>query len=109
MLLGGGIHQRRRQLEQCRDSEERGRATVDEIKRTSGNDKVALVLADLSLLEQVRRAAAEIAAKHPKIDVLINNAGAIHTSRKTTPEGFEMTFATNHLAYFVLTNLLFSE
>jgi len=72
------------------------------------NDKVkhAAYLADLSRLSEMKRVAGEIAAVEPKIDVLINNAGAIFARRETTPDGLEMTFATNHLAYFVVTNLL---
>jgi len=72
------------------------------------NDKAehAAYLADLSRLSEMKRVAGEIAAAEPKIDVLINNAGAIFARRETTPDGLEMTFATNHLAYFVVTNLL---
>jgi len=49
---------------------------------------------------------AEVAAAEPKIDVLINNAGAVYLSRKVSADGLEMTFAINHMAYFVVTNLL---
>lgn len=72
------------------------------------NDKVkhAAYLADLSRLSEMKRVAGEIAAAEPRIDVLINNAGAIFARRETTVDGLEMTFATNHLAYFVVTNLL---
>jgi NAD(P)-dependent dehydrogenase (short-subunit alcohol dehydrogenase family) len=61
-------------------------------------------LADLSKLADMRRVAAEIASAEPKIDVLINNAGAMFTRRQVSVDGFEMTFATNHLSYFVLTH-----
>src|SRR5262249_31838723 len=50
-----------------------------------------------------RRVAAEVAAAEPRIDVLVNNAGAVFASRAVTPEGFERTFALNHMSYFVLT------
>jgi retinol dehydrogenase 12 len=62
--------------------------------------------ADLSRLSEIKRVAAEIAAAEPRIDVLINNAGAMFSKRETTADDLEMTFTTNHLAYFVLTNLL---
>jgi NAD(P)-dependent dehydrogenase (short-subunit alcohol dehydrogenase family) len=62
--------------------------------------------ADLSLLAETRRVAEEIAGAEPRIDVLINNAGAIFSRRTVTPEGFERTFALNHMSYFVLTSVL---
>ena len=65
--------------------------------------------ADLSRLSEMKRVAGEIAAAEPKIDVLINNAGALFNVRETTPDGLEMTFATNHMAYFVVTNLLLGK
>jgi len=61
-------------------------------------------LADLSLVAETRRVAREIAAAEPRIDVLVNNAGLICARRQVTSEGYELTFATNHLAYFVLTH-----
>lgn len=66
----------------------------------------AVHYADLSLVSEMKRVAAQIAASEPRVDVLINNAGAFFARRELTAEGFERTFATNHLAYFVLTNLL---
>ncbi len=60
-------------------------------------------LADLSLMADTRRVAVEIAAAEPRIDVLINNAGAVFDRRVVTSEGLELTFALNHMAYFVLT------
>jgi NAD(P)-dependent dehydrogenase (short-subunit alcohol dehydrogenase family) len=63
-------------------------------------------LADLARLADMKSVAADIKAAEPRIDVLINNAGAIFSRRQTTEDGFERTFATNHLAYFVLTNTL---
>jgi NAD(P)-dependent dehydrogenase (short-subunit alcohol dehydrogenase family) len=66
-------------------------------------------LADLSLMADTRRVAAEIAAAEPRIDVLINNAGAVFTRRIVTSEGLEMTFALNHMAYFVLTQGLMAR
>jgi retinol dehydrogenase 12 len=63
-------------------------------------------IADLSLLGEVKRVGREIAAAEPRIDVLINNAGNVFPTRKLTPDGLERTFATNHMAYFVLTHEL---
>jgi NAD(P)-dependent dehydrogenase (short-subunit alcohol dehydrogenase family) len=63
-------------------------------------------LADLSLMREVKRVGAQIAAAEPRIDVLVNNAGSIFGSRRVTSEGLELTFATNHMAYFVLTHML---
>ena len=60
--------------------------------------------ADLSRMSEMKRVAAEIAAAEPRIDVLINNAGALFNSRQVTADGLEMTFATNHMSYFVLTH-----
>jgi NAD(P)-dependent dehydrogenase (short-subunit alcohol dehydrogenase family) len=57
-------------------------------------------------MDEVRRLAAEVLERHPRVDVLVNNAGAMFTSRHVTPDGFERTFALNHLAPFLLTELL---
>jgi NAD(P)-dependent dehydrogenase (short-subunit alcohol dehydrogenase family) len=57
-------------------------------------------------MSEVRRLAGEFKAKYPQLDVLINNAGAVFTKRLETVDGYEMTFALNHLSYFLLTNLL---
>jgi NAD(P)-dependent dehydrogenase (short-subunit alcohol dehydrogenase family) len=72
----------------------------------AGGAKVSSLLCDLSSLAEIRRLAAEVQAQHPSLDVLINNAGGMFPIRKTTVDGFELTFAVNHLAYFLLTNLL---
>lgn len=62
--------------------------------------------ADLSLLAEMKRVAAQIAAAEPKIDVLMNNAGVIMSRNQRTEDGLEVMFATNHMSYFVITNLL---
>jgi NAD(P)-dependent dehydrogenase (short-subunit alcohol dehydrogenase family) len=87
-------------------SRERGEAVVREIIDVTGNGGVELLLSDLSLMSEVRRLAAEVGARHERLHVLVNNAGAVHASRKVTAEGLEMTFAVNHLSYFLLTLLL---
>jgi len=66
-------------------------------------------LADLSLVAETRRVGREIAAAEPRIDVLINNAGLICARRQVTAEGYDLTFATNHLAYFALAHELLTS
>ncbi len=66
----------------------------------------AFHLADLSSIADTKRIGAAIAGSEPRIDVLINNAGAMFSNRRVTPEGLELTFALNHMAYFVLTQAL---
>ncbi|MDB5353482.1 MAG: dehydrogenase, short-chain alcohol dehydrogenase like protein [Planctomycetota bacterium] len=87
-------------------SQERCEATVEAIRRDTGNDAVEFLRADLSSQEEVRRLAKEFLDRHDRLDVLINNAGALFATRRESVDGIEMTFALNHLAYFLLTNLL---
>jgi NAD(P)-dependent dehydrogenase (short-subunit alcohol dehydrogenase family) len=84
----------------------RGKALLEHIRKKSKNDSVDLFLADFASLRQVRCMADEILAKYPKIDILVNNAGVYVRERQLSEDGFEMTFAVNHLAHFLLTNLL---
>ena len=84
----------------------RGQAVLDEIQRATGNPALEYFNADLASLAQVRRLAAEVQAKHDRLDGLINNAGVFVNERTVTEDGFELTFAVNHLAHFLLTNLL---
>src|SRR5215203_3003539 len=84
----------------------RGEAALAEIKERSANASVDLLLADLSSQEEVRWLADEFKEAHPRLDVLINNAGVIRSKRVSSADGIEMTFAVNHLAHFLLTNLL---
>jgi NAD(P)-dependent dehydrogenase (short-subunit alcohol dehydrogenase family) len=85
--------------------DERVAAVVEEA-REAGDAEVHQHVADLTLMSEVRRLADELGENHERIDVLANNAGALFASRKETDEGFERTFALNHLAPFLLTNLL---
>lgn len=89
----------------CRDRG-RGEEACDSIRRASGNAGVSLLLADLSSQAEIRRLAAELCQRHPQIHVLINNAGVVNLQRTTTVDGIETVLAVNHLAYFLLTNLL---
>ena len=79
---------------------------VEEIRVASGNNNVDFLLADLSSQQEVRRLANEFKSKYSQLHVLLNNAGAVFMKRLLSVDGIEMTFALNHLAYFLLTNLL---
>lgn len=89
----------------CR-SPSRGEDAVAAIRSATGNDDVELFVADLAVQDEIRRVAAEILERYPAIHVLLNNAGVMHMRRTETPDGIESTFAVNHLAYFLLTQLL---
>ena len=84
---------------------QKAEATLAEL-RDAGAPPAHALLADLSLMSSVRTLADEVRARFDRIDVLVNNAGAIFSSRALTAEGFERTFALNHLSYFLLTHLL---
>lgn len=79
---------------------------VAEVRQESGNPDVHAILADLSTLDGVRRVGDEVRARFDRVDVLANNAGALFTEHRLTPDGFERTFALNHLSYFLLTHEL---
>lgn len=87
-------------------SAEKAEATRADIARASGNPNVRVLLADLSSLAEVRKLADSFLSIYPTLHVLVNNAGVVNTRRQLTVDGFESMFAVNHLAYFLLTNLL---
>ena len=89
----------------CRDRR-RGEETVAAIAEQTGHHDVTLLLADLSVQSEIRRLASEFLASGRPLHVLINNAGVVNLQRTVTADGIETTFAVNHLAYFLLTNLL---
>jgi NAD(P)-dependent dehydrogenase (short-subunit alcohol dehydrogenase family) len=89
----------------CR-SEERGEAARREIIDATGHDGIDLLLADLAAQVDIRALAEAVIARYDRLDVLVNNAGIYQADRQLTPDGIEMTWAVNHLAYFLLTNLL---
>ena len=89
----------------CR-SRERGEVALAEIKEKSSNDRVFLLVADLSSQSEIRKLAEDFKRQHSALHVLINNAGIIPRKREVTVDGFETQFAVNHLAPFLLTNLL---
>lgn len=84
----------------------KGEAAAAEIRRESGSEAVDMLRLDLASLADVRRFAGEYLAEHPRLDVLINNAGLMLSDRSETVDGFETTFGVNHLGHFLLTNLL---
>src|SRR5437016_1077303 len=86
----------------------RAEETLKHLRAISDGDH-KVHYADLSRLSEMKRVAGEIAASEPRIDILINNAGAMFNTRKVTGDGLEMTFALNHMAYFVITNLLLAN
>jgi NAD(P)-dependent dehydrogenase (short-subunit alcohol dehydrogenase family) len=87
-------------------SRAKGEATLAEIKQSTGNENVDLLVADLSLLQEVRRLAAEFQQKYHHLHILVNNAGGVYSSRTVTSEGLEATVVVNYLAPFLLTELL---
>jgi NAD(P)-dependent dehydrogenase (short-subunit alcohol dehydrogenase family) len=83
----------------------RGEAAASTVReRATGS--VELLLADLASLDEIRTLAKEFKASHTRLDVLLNNAGAHNATRHLSKDGYELTFAVNHLAYFLLTELL---
>ena len=85
---------------------QKGAATLASIREVGGNPSVDFLLADLTVQDQVRRAAGEFRERHARLDILINNAGGFFWRRQESVDGIEMTLALNHLAPFLLTNLL---
>ncbi len=89
----------------CRNLD-KARPVRAEIKAVSKTGVVDLLPCDLASLAAVRQAAREVADRYDHLDVLVNNAGLYIEKRQTSPDGYELTFATNHLGPFLLTNLL---
>jgi len=89
---------------------DKGRAddTMAALKKANPSGDHAMHMADLSRLSEMKRVAADL-AREPQIDVLVNNAGALFNKRTETADGLEMTFALNHMAYFVITNMLLGK
>lgn len=87
-------------------NEEKCKKTIREIQQDIGKRALEYYVADLSVQREIRDLVDRFAEQHDSLDVLINNAGALFTSRKESADGIEMTLALNHLNYFLLTNLL---
>ncbi|HEX3153182.1 MAG TPA: SDR family oxidoreductase [Candidatus Angelobacter sp.] len=91
-----------RMVQVARDKE-RGQAAMTRLNQIAPGLAHTIYYADLSRLREMKRVAAEIAQAEPRIDVLINNAGAMFGTRQLTEDGLERTFALNHMSYFVMT------
>jgi len=87
-------------------NKEKSVSTVDQIRKETENHDVEYILADLSVQKEVRKLADDFKSKFKRLDILVNNAGAVFDKRFETADGLEMTFALNHLSYFLLTDLL---
>ncbi len=87
-------------------NEAKTRAVCSEIQKQTGSDQIDWLLGDLSSLADVRRIADEFRGRHDRLHVLLNNAGAVFSEYQQSVDGFEMTFALNHLSYYLMTNLL---
>ena len=87
-------------------NEEKGKKVSDEIRKIADSIDIDFFTADLILMKEVSRVADEVCQKYDRIDVLINNVGAYFAFRDVTEEGFERTFALNHLGYFLMTKKL---
>lgn len=92
----------------CRDSV-KGASAVAEIKRLSGNSRVAFRSLDLASTQSIRKFAKETLSQENHIDILVLNAGVMFTPYQLTKEGFEMQFGVNHLGHFLLTHLLLDK
>jgi NAD(P)-dependent dehydrogenase (short-subunit alcohol dehydrogenase family) len=82
---------------------------VENIKHSVPGARIDFLRADLSSQKQVRQLAKDFAERYPRLDILINNAGAIFANRIVSEDGLEMTFALNHMSFFLLTNLLLDQ
>lgn len=90
-------------------SHEKAESVKKEIIALSGNEKVDYIIVDLTSVKQVRDAAETFKKRYDKLDVLVNNAGVCLPERRITGDGMEESFQINHLAHFILTNLLVEE
>jgi NAD(P)-dependent dehydrogenase (short-subunit alcohol dehydrogenase family) len=87
-------------------SRERLEAAQEELRREVPTAKTDVLVADLASQAEIRKLASEFSSRYRRLDILINNAGVMVPNRSLTVDGIEMTFAVNHLGYFLLTNLL---
>ncbi|MCW2907614.1 MAG: short-chain dehydrogenase/reductase, partial [Actinomycetia bacterium] len=88
---------------------EKGKRAAARIAGTAPGADVMVQPLDLASLDSIRAGAGELRARHPRIDLLVNNAGVMLTPRQTTRDGFELQFGTNHLGHFALTGLLLEQ
>jgi NAD(P)-dependent dehydrogenase (short-subunit alcohol dehydrogenase family) len=88
---------------------DKGKEAAQRIETAAPGAEVTVQELDLTSLASVRAAAAELAARYPRLDLLINNAGVMYTPYQKTADGFELQFGTNHLGHFALTGLLMPQ
>ena len=98
-IMGGTIVIVGRNLEKTEN-------VITELKSITGNKDISFLIADLSAQSEIRNLAQNFRERYKRLDVLVNNAGSVFLRRRLSVDGIEMTFALNHLAYFLLTNLL---
>ena len=85
---------------------EKSAIVLAELRSISGNENIDLLMADLAVMQEVRDLAEQVISRYDRINVLLNNAGGYFTKHEITSDGLEMTFALNHMSYFLLTNKL---
>ena len=85
---------------------EKSAAVLAELRSSSGSENIDLLMADLAVMQEVRDLAEQVISRYDRLDVLLNNAGGYFTKHEITSDGLEMTFALNHMSYFLLTNKL---
>ena len=85
---------------------ERTKSVVSELKKATENNNIDFLIADFSSLEEVKKFSNQLHEKYDRLDVLINNAGVYMRQKELSKDGFEMTFAVNHLSHFLLTYLI---
>jgi retinol dehydrogenase-12 len=84
--------------------QKKGDDTVETLKAAAGHDHVSVVLCDFASMASIRAATAAISAQCERVDVLLNNAGAVYSEHQRSADGLELTFATNHIGYFLFTH-----
>jgi len=87
-------------------NETKCQATVERIKKQTGNEHVSYITADLSSMDAIRACAQQFLSQYDRLDVLVNNAGGFFQQRLESVDGLELTFALNHMNYFLLTHEL---
>lgn len=85
---------------------EKSATVLAELKSSSGNENIDLLMADLAVMQEVRDLAEQVISHYDRLDILLNNAGGYFAKHELTSDGLERTFALNHMSYFLLTNKL---
>ena len=85
---------------------EKSATVLAELKSSSGNENIDLLMADLAVMQEVYDLAEQVISHYDRLDILLNNAGGYFAKHELTSDGLERTFALNHMSYFLLTNKL---